>query len=146
MRQNISQALGVPPREGWAAVYWLFNQARELIYIGSSGNPAKRWDVHRRKQPWWPEVASYALEWQPTRQHAYCAEMQAIGAEVSRYNVMGSPAYREECRKRAQDDPMRRARIMSGAAAANGAPREIVDAILRGKMKSYARGRPVYFE
>lgn len=53
------------------------------------------------------------------------------------HNVMGSAGYREECRRRAREDPAHRARIAAGSAAANGAPRNIVDAIQRGELKGY---------
>ncbi|MGY3199788.1 hypothetical protein [Streptomyces sp. TE5632] len=129
-----------------AAVYRLWAADGTLLYVGSAYDPEERCKRHRDK-PWWPLVARRTDDWRPSRAHAYHAEMAAIEDEAPAHNVMGSAAYREECRRRAREDPMHRARIMSGAAAANGAPRYVVDAILRGEVKSYGRRTgPVYFE
>ncbi|MCY0957685.1 hypothetical protein [Streptomyces sp. H27-H5] len=65
--------------------------------------------------------------------------MAAIEDEAPLHNALGTPAYRDECRRRAREEPMHRARIMAGVAAANGAPRSVVDAVLRGEVKSYGR-------
>ncbi|MFJ4469523.1 hypothetical protein ACIP2X_18800 [Streptomyces sp. NPDC089424] len=73
--------------------------------------------------------------------------MAAIAEEHPVHNIMGSAAYQEECRRRARENPAHRARIMAGVAAANGAPRPIVDAILRGEVKSYgSRTGVVHFD
>lgn len=129
-----------------AAVYRLYDSAGALLYIGSAFDPEKRCQAHRRK-PWWRQVAQRVDEWHATRVHAYTAEMAAISIERSAYNVMGTEAYREECRRLALVDPVRRARNAAGSAAANGASREIVDAILRGELRGYGRRTgPVPFE
>jgi hypothetical protein len=128
-----------------AAVYRLHDATGTLLYIGSAYDPERRCERHEGL-PWWPQVAQRTEEWHPSRGHAYSAEMQAIADEHPRHNVMGTPEYREECRRAARQDPARRARIAAGSAAANGAPREIVDAILRGEIKSYTKKGPVYFE
>ncbi|MEV7233430.1 hypothetical protein AB0N06_05425 [Streptomyces sp. NPDC051020] len=52
---------------------------------------------------------------------------------------MGTDAYRAECKRLAAVDPARRAKTRAGSAAGNGAPREVVEAILRGDLKSYSR-------
>jgi predicted GIY-YIG superfamily endonuclease len=113
-----------------AAVYRLYDAEGTLLYIGSAYDPADRSKQHRAKA-WWPQVTRREDEWHPSRWTAYTAETQAIQAEKPRHNVMGTAAYRAECRRRAQEDPVRRACIMAGVAAAAGAPRETVDAILR---------------
>lgn len=129
-----------------AAVYRLRGDAGELLYIGSAYDPEQRCRAHEA-EPWWPQVAARDDEWHPTRGHAYHAEMVAIGTDGPEFNVMGTPAYREECSRRAHEDPAHRARIRAGSAAANGAPREIVQAILRGDLKSYGRrSGPVHFD
>jgi len=121
-----------------AAVYRLWAADGTLLYVGSAYDPEERCRRHHG-QPWWPLVARRTDEWRPSRAHAYHAEMAAIEGEAPAHNVMGSAAYREECRRRAREDPMHRARIMAGVAAAGGAPRGVVDAILRGEVKSYGR-------
>lgn len=128
-----------------AAVYRLYDAAGTLLYIGSAYDPEYRCKAHQ-KQPWWEQVARRTEEWLSARNLAYHAEMKAVGAERPKYNVMGSTAYREECRRMAREDPARRARIMAGSAAGNGAPREIVQGILAGEIKSYRKHKAVYFE
>ncbi|MGA5340451.1 hypothetical protein ACPCK3_15010 [Streptomyces griseoincarnatus] len=73
--------------------------------------------------------------------------MAVIEAEAPTHNIMGTAAYREECRRRARENWRHRARIMAGVAAAAGAPRTVVDAILRGDVKSYnSRTGPIPFD
>lgn len=43
-----------------AVVYWLLDDAEQIIYVGMTGNIKQRLDQHSRLQPWWPEVASVA--------------------------------------------------------------------------------------
>ena len=75
-----------------AAVYRLWDAAGCLLYIGSAYDPEHRCTFHHTK-PWWPEVARRTEEWHESRGAAYQAEMDAIGVEASRYNVMGTPTY-----------------------------------------------------
>lgn len=128
-----------------AAVYRLFDEARTLLYIGSAYDPEERCKDHRG-QPWWSDVVRRTDELHPSRQDAYLAEMEAIARERPRHNVNGTPQYAEECRHRAATDPQHQARVRAGSAAANGASREVVEAILRGDLKSWGpRTGPVAF-
>lgn len=128
-----------------AAVYRLFAADGTLLYIGSAFDPDHRCKSHQ-KQSWWPEAVRRTDEWHPDRWAAYAEEAKAIVMEKPKLNVMGTQAYRDECRRRAKEDPVRKACIMAGVAAAAGAPREVVDAILRGEVMAYRGGKPVYFE
>jgi hypothetical protein len=74
------------PREGMAAVYRFYGSDRALLYIGSTNHPAMRWSRHGERQPWWPEVDAYQLEWWPDRAQAFTEEFKAIWAEAPRYN------------------------------------------------------------
>ncbi|MGW3971154.1 hypothetical protein ACWEFD_17880 [Streptomyces ardesiacus] len=128
-----------------AAVYRLWSADGVLLYVGSSYDPEERCARHRAA-PWWPLVARRTDDWRPSRAHAYHAESAAIVDERPAHNVMGSAAYQEECRRRARQDPAQQARIRAGSAAANGAPRKMVDAILRGDLQSWGpRSGPVPF-
>ncbi|MGW1525411.1 GIY-YIG nuclease family protein [Streptomyces sp. NPDC002159] len=128
-----------------AAVYRLFDAAGELLYIGSAYDPEERCKEHHSKA-WWPQVASRTEEWRRSRLDAYAWEMKAIANEGPLHNVMGTPEYRDQCRLRARTDPRRQAIIRAGSDAGRGAPCAIVDAILRGDIKSYTKAGPVYFE
>ncbi|MER7835305.1 GIY-YIG nuclease family protein [Streptomyces sp. NPDC096040] len=128
-----------------AAVYRLWAADGSLLYVGSSYDPEERCKRHR-SAPWWPLVARRTDDWRSSRAHAYHAESAAIMDEGPAHNVMGSTAHQEECRRRARQDPAHQARVRAGSAAANGAPREVVDAILRGDLKSWGpRSGPVPF-
>ncbi|MGW3735184.1 GIY-YIG nuclease family protein [Streptomyces sp. NPDC005148] len=129
-----------------AAVYRLYDAAGSLLYIGSAYDPEQRCKAHRRTA-WWPGVPRRADEWHPTRWRAYEEEVSAIAAEEPTHNVMGTDAYRAECKRLAAVDPARRAKIRAGSAAGNGAPGDVVEAILQGDLKSYSRRTgPVAFE
>lgn len=84
-----------------AAVYRLYDKGGALLYIGSSYDPDKRCDAHRRT-PWWPLVASRTEEWHRSRGKAYREETKAINSEAPRYNRMGTPDYGAECAQRQQ--------------------------------------------
>jgi hypothetical protein len=75
-----------------AAVYRLWDANGNLLYIGSAYEPEQRCSEHR-KRPWWQEVARRTDEWHSDRGTAYIIEMKAIGAELPKYNVMGSRGY-----------------------------------------------------
>lgn len=70
------------------AVYRMFDEERNLLYIGRTGNAGKRFGDHNTKR-WFPLVATIELEWHPTHAVAVAAEERAILAEQPRYNVIG---------------------------------------------------------
>ena len=82
------------------ALYRLFNEAGELLYIGITVNPEVRWASHRCAQSWWNEVARKDLQWLTNRAEALAAEAAAIPVERPRYNRSGlalqTPAARDE--------------------------------------------------
>lgn len=80
-----------PPSKGSAAVYRLFDAARSLLYIGSTRDPGRRWMDHKREKAWWPDVATYTMEWHPSRSAAYEIEGTAVKAEKPSRNVLGTP-------------------------------------------------------
>lgn len=89
---------GTPLIEGWAAVYRLFDKDGRLLYIGSTVDPDRRWQQHRRERRWWSEVAGYKLDWHQGRSRAYKAEDAAIKAERPLYNGSGTPSHAAKCR------------------------------------------------
>lgn len=70
-------------------VYRLFDADGDLLYIGSSINPGARFTRHKAEQPWWPQVASWALEARSSLDEARTAEQLAIAAEHPRHNKRG---------------------------------------------------------
>lgn len=67
-------------------VYRMFDGEGELLYVGMTMNPTARFGGHRKNKPWWPEVATIALEQHPSRQSAAEAESRAIRRERPRWN------------------------------------------------------------
>lgn len=120
-----------PPRDGWAAVYRLYSDGGELLYIGSTVNPPQRWSHHKGTKDWWPSVAAYRLDWWPGAEQAYAEEYKAIRAEQPKRNQLGVFPYgvaqpvSEAARRvieamdavEAIEDPQQRARVISEVTA-----------------------------
>lgn len=70
------------------AVYRLYNDADELLYVGMGVNPEGRFKFHAKFKPWWPEVARRDIRWAPDRPTALREEAEAIASEHPRYNIM----------------------------------------------------------
>jgi len=68
------------------ALYRLYDEGDQLVYIGIASNPIFRWQQHSRTSPWWPNVAKLTLEWLETRECALEAEEGAIKRERPLHN------------------------------------------------------------
>jgi hypothetical protein len=68
------------------ALYRLFNAGGDLLYVGISEDPPRRWREHRKETLWWREVHTSQVEWHPGERPAREAECAAIWAENPRYN------------------------------------------------------------
>ena len=75
-----------PP--GRTAVYRLYDDAGDLLYVGVAKNPPARWKYHARHKAWWQEVADREICWHADRDAALRAEAAAIRAEQPRYNAV----------------------------------------------------------
>ncbi|MYR28716.1 MULTISPECIES: GIY-YIG nuclease family protein [unclassified Streptomyces] len=73
------------------AVYRLYGEADELLYVGSSNDPERRWRQHAEKS-WWAEVRRNTVEWHP-RHLAWGVEVNAIWRERPKYNRASTQAY-----------------------------------------------------
>lgn len=71
---------------GRTALYRLFGDAGDLLYIGIANNPLQRWERHSMIKDWWPQVARKDVEWYATRLEAAAAEESAIQRERPKYN------------------------------------------------------------
>lgn len=71
-------------------VYRMFNTEGELLYVGMSRNPARRFGDHSARD-WFRLVDGITLEWYPTFEAARASELQAIKTERPRYNLMDLP-------------------------------------------------------
>lgn len=78
---------GVPETPIPTALYRLRDQVGELLYVGITDNPERRWKDHGKDKPWWAQVADRSVEWLPSRDRAVAAEAEAIRAERPRHNI-----------------------------------------------------------
>jgi predicted GIY-YIG superfamily endonuclease len=80
-----SAGQATPPVAERTAVYRLFSSDGELLYVGTSGEPGRRFTQHTDKH-WWPEVTRHEIVWHDSRQLALAAESAAIRGENPKYN------------------------------------------------------------
>ena len=69
------------------AVYRCFTDQGELLYIGETGDLAKRLGDHAKKL-WFAQVRGITLEWYADELDALNAERRAIHVEHPKYNVI----------------------------------------------------------
>lgn len=67
------------------AVYRMYDGQERLLYVGCTGNIGRRITEHALKR-WFPLVDTIKLEWFPTQDAAYLAEVRAIRHEHPQYN------------------------------------------------------------
>lgn len=70
------------------ALYRLRNKGGDLLYVGITGSPFRRWAEHEADKEWWAEVSQFDIDWFDNRPMALDAEKVAIRAEKPRYNVV----------------------------------------------------------
>lgn len=70
-----------------AAVYRLYDTEDQLLYVGLTANPSKRWTEHATSKSWWGQVARKDIEWFDSRADAARAELTAIEEEEPLHNV-----------------------------------------------------------
>ena len=69
-------------------LYRFYDDRDRLLYVGISGNPARRHHEHSKEKPWWTEVARSTMEHFESRWAALDAERDAIHAEKPLYNII----------------------------------------------------------
>lgn len=72
------------------ALYRLFDAADDLLYVGITTDPERRWSQHGSDKPWWRLVARRTVEWHADRKAAEKAESGAVQAERPLYNSAGA--------------------------------------------------------
>lgn len=70
------------------ALYRLRDDAGQLLYIGISEDPLRRWPEHAKGKAWWPKVVDLSLEWFGSRTEAFAMEAAAIRSEQPLHNVV----------------------------------------------------------
>jgi hypothetical protein len=76
------------------ALYRLYDETGQLLYLGIARDPEHRWKLHSDRQPWWHLVAKKTVEWHPDRATAEDAE--------TRLSVIEKPLY-DRARKAASE-------------------------------------------
>jgi GIY-YIG catalytic domain-containing protein len=70
------------------ALYRFFDAGGDLLYVGVTSDPGRRWGRHANDKPWWHEVDRIEIERYPDRETVLAAERKAIQDEHPRYNVV----------------------------------------------------------
>lgn len=63
-------------RGGECALYRFYDSHGDLLYVGISWNPGRRWDTHRRLSRWWKLAVRVEVD-------VYARERDALHAEVA---------------------------------------------------------------
>ncbi len=69
-------------------LYRFFDGTDDLLYVGLSINPGKRFEKHRAEKPWWVDVSRIQMEQHPDLETLRQAERVAIQNEKPRHNVL----------------------------------------------------------
>lgn len=69
-------------------LYRFYTDTGQLLYVGITMDPAKRFKSHRGKKDWWSDVAGITLEHYETRSELENAERRAIQVEHPLHNVV----------------------------------------------------------
>lgn len=96
------------PRPGQSALYRFLNDDGEILYIGVTINPPRRWKQHQERAAltWWPLVRNVSVEWFTSRQAALDAELCIIRTQQPLYNVGGAPSHLRELAEGERLSPM----------------------------------------
>ena len=74
------------------ALYRFYNERMQLLYVGMTNEPWRRWREHVLEKPWYPQVRHWTVSFYDTEDEARRAELKAIRGERARYNIADVPA------------------------------------------------------
>lgn len=74
-----------------AWVYVAKNEADEVLYVGFTGHPMKRFKQHQKGSPWAPLARSLTWTGYPTKGQALAAEQQLIASLRPPFNITYNP-------------------------------------------------------
>lgn len=92
---TVAEFLGPQP----VAIYRHVDSSGELLYVGITSDPVRRWAQHRETSVWVRFVADTTVNWLKDRTTALRAEKQAIAIERPLFNVARPGGYEWERRK-----------------------------------------------
>lgn len=73
------------------ALYRFYDAAGDLLYVGITSDPWRRWREHVLTRPWYPRVKSWTVTWYENEEGARRAELKAIRGERPVFNKAGAP-------------------------------------------------------
>lgn len=74
------------------ALYRYYDDQWDLLYVGISNEPWRRYKEHERKKAWFPHMNHMTVTWYESEPAARRAETRAIMDEHPRLNIAGVPA------------------------------------------------------
>lgn len=80
------------------ALYRFYSASGELLYVGITNDPDRRFSRHGSEKPWWCRVADIKIERFASREELAQAEVRAIETEHPRYNRAHAAGIAEELR------------------------------------------------
>jgi predicted GIY-YIG superfamily endonuclease len=72
------------------ALYRFYDASENLLYVGITNDPWRRWRQHVQEKSWYPQVKHQAVTWYDSRIRAEVAEQVAIRCEHPRFNIAGA--------------------------------------------------------
>lgn len=69
------------------ALYRLYDKDQDLLYVGISNNPQKRWTNHASLKTWWNLVVHKEVQWFTSREAAEKQEREAVERERPRFDA-----------------------------------------------------------
>lgn len=72
------------------ALYRFYDARENVLYIGITNDPWRRWRDHVQAKPWYPQVKHQSVTWYDTERQARKAETRAIRTERPRFNIAGA--------------------------------------------------------
>jgi excinuclease UvrABC nuclease subunit len=102
-------------------VYRAYNEAGDLLYVGSTHELGTRMDAHASQSTWWADAKRLTFTTYSSRADAYLAELGAIRCEYPRWNI----------RDRAKDHPDGKARAWWDVALLYPTASEVIQARAR---------------
>lgn len=76
--------------ESRTALYRFYDACENVLYIGITNDPWRRWRDHVQAKPWYPQVKHQAVTWYETEAEARWAETVAIRTEHPQFNIAGA--------------------------------------------------------
>lgn len=74
-------------RGGECALYRFYDALGDLLYVGISWNPGRRWEAHRKTSRWWGEAVRAEVDVYPHEGDALEAEKAWIRNALPTHNV-----------------------------------------------------------